>query len=287
VLVLVCAVDFRRGAFLGAVIAVYAGSLMLQYDPRHAFYLEFLSLWALAFLAQRAGRVPDAVRQMWTAGWRDRTVRARVARGVAVAAALVVVPAIALMVARTQQQRGLDTLFARYLAADVDPLPLVFHTESAGTATVTVDDWLPPIDPATFTTLALRSAFIRADFGGPSCPGKISPLVVRYYLSFAGYVGGQATIIRVEPWARGATQHVFFPVYRALIGLPGAPAPSGELRVIGLDLPASEASCLIGISAVRDASAFPVRLMVSLGPDWQSRRHYQVMAPASVAAAPQ
>jgi hypothetical protein len=280
-LVLVIAADPRRGAFLAAVVAVFAGSTMLQFDPRHTFYLEFMSLWALAFLAQRAGALPRVFREWRRRGWRDQPPRTSLLWGTGAVIILFIIPAALLMATRAYQQRTLTALFTRYLAAEVDPLPIASWADAPPWRRLLLDDLLPPLDPRALNVPTLRSAFLRMEFGGQACAGRSSYVIVRYEVPFNGALASQGAVLQwsvpATPTA-GATDRLFVPVYRMLVAVPGGDLPVGELRLLGLEMLPADVPCLVSLAAMRRPSDFPIRLMASLGPDWQERRHYQTLS---------
>jgi hypothetical protein len=296
------AVDARSGWFLVAVVAIFAGSTTLQFDPRHTFYLEFMPLWAMAFLAQRALSVPRLVglriRDGRGHGHGDsdadaagaaagpgpgpgpgrRYLRRGALRLAVAVIVLVIVPATALVVARVVQTRTLTTLFARYLAADVDPLPVTWSGGSPASGTMPLDDALPPLDPAMVDRTSLRSMFLRAEFGGAACAGRASTVGVRYRVIMDGVSSEQAFAL---PWSvplTGERVMVFIPIYRALLGPSGDLVPAGEYRPKALEMPSAGAPCLLALSAIRRPEQFPLRIMASLGPEWAQHRLYQTMA---------
>jgi hypothetical protein len=295
-IVLAIAVNPRRGAFLTAVVAVFVGSTMLQFDPRHTFYLEFMALWALAYLAQRTAALPRRVREWRTGEWRRRaardadvsTPRTVVLRGAAAVIALFVLPAAALTVARVYQQRTLTTLFARYLAADVDPLPIVWPNPRV--SVLPLENLLPPVDPQALHVpgaVTIRSAFLRLEFGGQACAGRSSYVGFRYEVPFNGKLAQQAVVLQWSVPPTGATDRLFVPIYRMLIARPGGgELPIGELRLLDLELLPEHMPCLVSLATVHRPSDFPIRLLLSLGPDWQEHRQYQTLSTRGAANTP-
>jgi len=211
-----------------------------------------------------------------------------VLRGAAAVIALFVLPAAALTVARVYQQRTLTTLFARYLAADVDPLPIVWPNPRV--SVLPLENLLPPVDPQALHVpgaVTIRSAFLRLEFGGQACAGRSSYVGFRYEVPFNGKLAQQAVVLQWSVPPTGATDRLFVPIYRMLIARPGGgELPIGELRLLDLELLPEHMPCLVSLATVHRPSDFPIRLLLSLGPDWQEHRQYQTLSTRGAANTP-
>jgi hypothetical protein len=280
-LVLALALNPRLGLFLTTVVLVFAGSTMLQFDPRHTFYLEFTSLWAVAFLAQRILVPWRAVRE-----WHVPQPRTVLLRATAAIVVLFVLPALVLIAVRPWQQRNLTTQFTRYLAADVDQMPVVWPNPSV--PMLPLEHVIPPLDPQALVLgePTVRSGMLRADLGGTACAGHASYVALRYEVPFNGKLAQQAVVLQWSIPPDGSTVSVFMPIYRMLVAPPGGSAPTGELRLLDLEMMPAEMPCLRSLSTLRRPSDFPISLMAVLAPNWRDRPQYQTFSPKGAQNSP-
>jgi hypothetical protein len=289
-LVVMAALRLRLAAFLCACLAVYAGTSMMQYDVRHAFHLEILALWTLAFAGQHLGTVARGIRRSIANGGEALlpTLRQWSKRATAVTAALVVVPAITLLLVRDWQARHLSDLFERYVAADVQKLPLAWLDETPAVRRVSLESVLLPFERWSPGQSTMRAEIVRVVLGGPLCGGRDVVMTLQYRTTFettavTGAITGitGVTVPAVLHWRvppDGAATQVFLPVYRALVGQPAAAQPSAEFLAPGIDFSIADAPCVQALARVRSPTSFPLQLAVALPPDWRHLPHYQRLA---------
>jgi len=116
------AVSIRLGLFALFFLFYAGGYPMLQFDVRHYFHLEFMTWWAMGFLAQQL------VLHWRAAGGRWRAMADRIRsgyawrRGAAVLAAAAAGLLIVLWTARGYQQRQVVRLFQQYVDAPREAL---------------------------------------------------------------------------------------------------------------------------------------------------------------------
>jgi hypothetical protein len=253
--ILVSLASPRAGFVSLAVVAVFAGGAMLQFSPRHVFYLEILPWWAVAFCVQA---VASTVQAGWRAGGR-RTLGAHARRGapgwLLVLAIAVAVPAL-LGLARAAQKSSVRDLFERYLSAPRRTLPT--------TRATTGPDVL--VSPDLGDNLALspdrptRVTLLRADFGGPSCDFLVVNPRIRYAPGSGQRLSRRVTVHVPPP---PAVTSVFVPV----LSYTGA-------ELVGLEFAHEEGECLASLALVDDG-ALPVLVPATLGPGWTAATRFQ------------
>ena len=269
----------RLAGFLGAAVAVYAGTSMLQYDARHVFHLEIVPLWTLAFAGQHLGTVARGIRRAFTAGPGARATVRRCAAGAAWAtAALVVIPAGTLTIARAWQARHLSTLFERYVAADVQALPLAWLDEAPGIHRLSLESIVPAFERWSPGQPTVRAEILRVVLGGSSCGGRDVVMTLAYRTTFATGVVAVPAVWRWPVPPDGASTQVFLPVYRALVGEPTDQRPSAEFMTPGIDVAPADAACVQSLARVRAPLSFALQFAVALPPDWRHLPHYQRLA---------
>lgn len=234
-LVMVSAVSIRLGLFLLFFLAYFGGYPAIQFQTRHYFHLEFITWWALGFVAY----------QTMMAGWSLRTtmpdwrpvVRAT-ARGAALVLAGVAALVVVLGAARWYQGRQARQLFAAYIGAPKIPL-----ADAAGPLRdVPSGEW---------------PQYLEVDLNTAAC-GPSSTVTFRYDRALP--TEDFTRTFAVGHAAGAGTTRIFLPVFE---------------RFTGLDLAAAPAGCLAGAYRFADLTRFRLLLGATLPPGWESAPLYQ------------
>ncbi|MEO5823568.1 MAG: hypothetical protein ABIT71_23945 [Vicinamibacteraceae bacterium] len=270
----------RLAGFLCAALAVYAGTSMLQYDARHVFHLEIVPLWTLAFAGQHLGTVARGMRRALTggSGARRPALRRWVSRAAWATAALIVIPAGALIIVRGWQARHLSALFERYVAADVQTLPVAWLDDTPAIRRISLESIVPAFEPWSPGQPTVRAEILRVVLGGSSCGGRDVVMTLRYRTTFTTGVITVPAVLHWQVPPDGAATPVFLPVYRALVGEPTDQRPSAEFLAPGIDFAPADAACVQSLARVRSPMSFPLQFAVALPPDWRHLPHYQRLA---------
>jgi hypothetical protein len=281
-LCLLSIISIRIGIFV-ILLVLYLGAYpALQFGERHYFHLEFISWWALGFVASAAatalhestkvglGQWLNRVRP--AAGWPKASARAAVL--FVVAALLLLTP---LTMLRRFQQNHLGTLFAQYASAPVEapalvPVPLGngyvrFEAPMGATSAqaVAADD-------------AVHAEVFMAEFGGATCDSLKLDAVFRYDASEPQYDFTRALV--VQPPLSSTPLRVWFPAYfhrarqseaeRMQTGL-------AQYGLAGLEIPESAQSCLTRFARIADASQLPMLFELRLRPGWENSDRFQTI----------
>jgi hypothetical protein len=276
-IIVLVAVPIRLAAFLVASVVVYAGSAMLQYDPRHTFHLEIVPLWTIAFAGQYLGSVARGVRHLFMTGWEARRTYARrwAPRAALAAAALVALPSCVLMLARVAQDRELSTLLARYESVEVEPLEMTWHDPKPDIRRFSLDEIVSGFGPWSPGQPTVQAEILRITLGGAECEGRNVVMTLPYRTTFEP---GGVSVPAVLQWRvpqGGDTSQIFLPVYRALVGKPTETRPTGEFVTPGIDIAAADEPCVQSIGRVQDPAMFPLQFAVEVTSDWRDRPHHQ------------
>jgi hypothetical protein len=257
------AFDLRLAAFVFLAFCYLAGSSAIQFQPRHVFHLEFLSLWMLAFvLARTVGLAQTWIHDGQSIGKMRARGLPRMAACAVTIAAVVVVP---LAAARLYQRRTAERLLSGYQDAPREPVPLEPQPLEGG--------WTRFGAPALGASADLPTGPTRAAMVvlqvSPDC--NSNPLDVRFAYD-AGPSSDFSRTLSVRPTGgAGAPVEVFMPVYYAGADLPDPRA----YRFSGVDVPAARTSCVQGLFRLRAPSKNGLLLETVLPPDWRALSLYQ------------
>lgn len=256
------------------LLLYFAGYPGIQFNLRHCFHLEFISLWVLGFLAQQA---VDAARKLKDAPTRCR-LRAALPRpgawwqpGVRRAAAFVAIACLGIVLPlaglRAYQRVTVGTLLRAVASAPVEPLPCEQREVDGDTVLLHVPGLAemapaPPEKPG----MPMQTQYLAAAFDEASRPAI--PLVIRYEADDAEYDFSRDDVV-LPPAAssevpEGALGRVFFPVFV----LSPAAYEGVEQRFIGVELRKEHLPYFRGLYRVTDLGALPLLLNVSLPHDW-------------------
>jgi hypothetical protein len=230
-LVIVSAASLRLGAFLLFFLAYFGGYPAIQFQERHYFHLEFITWWALAFVAYQATTIVWS----WRAGVPDlRPHAGALARGAGLVLAGGATLALVLVAARSYQVRQAQRLFQSYVAApkartadDVGPLREVARGE-----------W---------------PQFLEVDLNGAACsPGTSVTFRYDHTVPTEDFTRTIAVGPRLRP--DGLTR-VFMPVFE---------------RFSAVEMAGGGAGCMAGAYRLTDLTSLPLLLGATLPPDWAS-----------------
>jgi hypothetical protein len=240
---LAMAANLRIGLFLLFFVLYFGGVPATQFDARHFFHLEFITVWAIGFLLQRAiDHVPSAVR--------DRTWPVTIAslgRSAAVLTGCIAALAALLWIARLYQQPAARAFFSDYLAAGREELPMPHGHAAEAPPPIRVS---PHTDPET-------ADFVVVDLDASRCGERAAvgfhyddPM--RQQFSRVFEVGKDSS--------PGGLTHIFMPIYERFGRIEFRDSPPG---------------CVQGVFRVRDPSRFSMLLEVMLRPGWRRDPLYQ------------
>jgi len=264
----IAAIDPIMATFLAAAGVYFGGSLALQFDPRHAFYLEFL-VWLSAAIVLRwvSSLVWDYFRPSRVIG-RDEPIRASPNPGIPAVAGMlaIVVSAILLWVvliwgARAYQQVSIRRLFERYLSADRQPVNFE-EIKADGTVLLKPVGMAPDmngktisIDKAYFSGVYLvltldAQGCNESEFAGTFVYRKISP-----------YVDVSRTL-RIPLRSKESKSYILMPI-------------SHLFAFVGIEMAADKRACLTNLEAIGHSRSLPLPLVLRLEPRWKEAPLYQ------------
>jgi hypothetical protein len=270
-LLILAAGNVRRAVFAFLFVIYFAGYPALQFQGRHYFHLEFITLWALAFVVQKgwdaiAGLARGRDGRAAVAGPVEGARRAFVF-GVAAFAA-VVLPLAGLRALQAAQVRD---LLASYLSAPAHSLPLSREPLPGGVTRVTSPGYFTEAPTETVTSRLLIAEFSR----GTSSFDAVWP-TVRYERGTTRDRPAFSRTLEI-PLGAGPTK-VAFPA----IAFNDAACEVSQW-MSGIEMPADQASCLRALYVVDDPGRFPVLVTAVLPlPGGPKATLYQRMAAIEV-----
>lgn len=250
-LLLACA--SLRWAFAALFLLLYfAGYPAIQFNLRHAFPMEFISLWTLGFLAQTAlsvvtainphGPETDALSRI-SLGSAARRVTAFVLMSVLSLAVLWAVPCI-------YQHFTVGRLVSQVSAATLDRLPYEIGPAEGNTVTIRLPGFAQP-DSA----LPVQSEYVVVELKGAD---SVVPVTFAYEAEDREHFDYTRTV-NVQLGKHGGPTRLYFPLYY-----------SRESRFLGVRLPQKDLDRLMGICRVKEADTLPLWLTLTVPPDWKS-----------------
>lgn len=282
-LVLLGLSSLRLGLFAVLLVGYLSAYPAIQFGERHYFHLEFISWWALGFVASVAA---SAVRAYWReglpawldrrkplAGWRTSVIR------VAVVAALMAVVIVAPVAAlRRHQQDRLLQVFHQYQASAVTELPLLADPLPGGWSRFDVPVLVDPLGTAPHGSV-IRPQLIMAEFGGATCDSLKLDVVFRYSASMVQ--DDFTRTLQVQPPLSAEPLRIYFPAYSYRPEHTG-PQPASRadagFRLSAMELPGKAQSCLVRWGQVADVGALPVLFELRLPPQWEDADLFQTIS---------
>lgn len=258
--------NVRLAASLFAVVVLLGAYPAIQFQLRHIFHLELLSVWMLGFLcsaglARIVGRwrgVPGEDKEGASGGviWRP----------VGFALCVVLIVTLPMAGLRAYQQQAATTLIETYVAASREPL--VLSAEPAGPGVVRLAKDALPEGPKR----SMRSDMIVAEISAEGCPVNHTVMSVTYDTENPDLDFTRTYDVEV-PSAGNGVARVFVPIYRS------SPAGSSTdaLKFGGIEIAEAEQHCLKEVSRFAEADRYPMLLPVVLAPDWRERPLHQTL----------
>lgn len=263
-LLLIAAVNLRWALAAFFLLMFFGGYPAMQFNLRHAFHLEFLSLWSTGFLLQVAWNtgVHWMCRRRAVAeanGFHLSPAVKRVAIFGAAAAALIAVPLLAL---RPYQHAALKQVIDQVAEARLEPLPAATDAAPVGEVFYRFPGFaradLAPPDQA---ALPVLYAYMAIELQG--APAEI-PVTFAYDADDREHFDYTRTVTAaISPGQNGPTR-LYFPLYY-----------SRSARFLGVRLPARFQDRVSGFYRVAGAEHIPLWLTLILPPDWESLPRHQ------------
>ncbi len=255
----VAARSVRRAAFLVFLLVFFAGGTAIQFHPRHFFYLELMSWWALGVIACGA---PAFVRSRVDLRW-----------SAAFVATVALIATATLVAARHYQQRHIGQLFARYEAAPREARTVTRLRSGADTVTLSFDTPELAPDVGLWRNRSLATAYLLIDVNPQRCDALEFSALTRYDTNSQPTDFATSVSFPLLDRGLGSSVKIFIPVYAGWF-------KNGKFwnRFAGIEVPDRQADCVASISSVGNLEAFPVLLTAVLAHDWIDASHYQTMA---------
>ena len=260
------------------LLLYFAGYPAVQFNLRHCFHLEFLSLWALGFFAQQlvdavVGLLRTTTRQrlldaaMQPRAWLNPPVRNALVF-CAVTVAVIVLP---LTLLRVYQHRAADALLRQSIEAPREALVVEQQTVDNATVRMRLRDFdqLAPAVPER-EGMPVRTDYLVMEFEDTGRPDI--PISLRYTSSDPMYDFSREDL--VLPRANdsgGGTARVLIPVFR----LSPSAYPGMNQQFEGIEIAREHMPYFRGLYRATDLTGLPLTLNLTLPHDWTSRPLHQ------------
>lgn len=269
--------SLRLGLFAIGLVFYLSAYPAIQFGERHYFHLEFISWWALGFVATFGARAASSLirERAWPAslrppqGWRRGLIQAGV-----VTVLLVIVLATPLSALRRYQHRHLADLFNRYLTVPVEDVPL--HPIPLGDGRVRFTGTVPS-DPSWRTSDVVLSDLFVAEFGGTSCDMLKLDAYLRYeaaerQFDFTRHLSVQPPLSATTPL------RVYFPAYFHRPRVIGDKYHlTAGYQFVGLEVPESAAACVLRLARASNLATLPLLFELRLPPGWERADRFQTI----------
>lgn len=256
--------SIRLGAFAGFLVLALAGYPSLQFDLRHSFQLQSVSVTALLVLAWAAIRMPVTI---WTTVSRWREGPLTIGRGLVLPAALKLVAAgtilavlvvIPLTVLRSYQSFHVRTLLESYLREATETVRVQFVPQENRL-------WLarwPGVEGRLSRAGHLQSAYYLMAFQAANGPPAPVAIGLRYW-STRSTECPRRLLMQSGPGV-------------AWFGFPVV-GTKGQHEFEGIEMPAGLMNRVIGVYRM-DGGPAGIPLELRMPAEWQDRELYQQLA---------
>jgi len=252
-------VSMRLFGLLVLFAVIVPGMTSLQFQYRHVFHLEVLSLFIYGCLLHFVWKVLRRQKELRPPSIHTAVRATAVATGLA---AFVVVPIVA---ARAYQERNVTKLFASYLSAESERIDVAGTPLPEGQVLLAV-----PLDASEHPAHFVDTNVLSIAVGGEQCDSDRVPLKLQYRAIVPTMDFTRQTIVPV-PAANGASTRLLFPVYSS-----GARSRDLEsLRFAGVELAATDEPCIQSLALFKNPETFPLLLESQLLPQWRQLPLYE------------
>ncbi len=286
-LALVGSQSLRLGFFALFMLLYFAGYTGIQFNLRHCFHLQFISLWVLGFLAQRLAdlvmryRDPKAgvaLREScfgpgWWCWWRSPRVR-RAFLFVFVAAAAMLLPLVSL---RVYQEHSVSELIEKTSRAPVEPIAFETEIVEGNTARVVLPalDKLEPVPPES-QDCPVMTQYLLLKFADDPRP-EIN-MTLRYEASDPNYDFTRWNLVLpasdVEKGkAAQAHARAFVPMFK----LTTDAYPRVNQEFVGIEMNCDDLKYLRGVYRLTDLRGLPLLLNLTLPINFRELPKHQVL----------
>lgn len=259
--------DIKLGLTLFAAFIYLAGYTMLQFDPRHYFHLEFITLLACgvliqAVLAGGVGLFGSIFKHMPHDKWMAASdMKIFIRNGIIFLAVTGFVCIAPLKLARIYQQHNVEKLVSGFMRMEVERVDYQINHVSDKEALIVPDKFSGEY------TLADKNLLYKTDFleiifnRNEKCPkGKIT-IRMKYFSVVAS--DSLETIVRLNPNKKQVVK-LITPVFDS----PGN-------RFEGIAVDSSEAGCISEIYRIKNPKAVPFIMHLQIPPGWRDLPLYQ------------
>jgi hypothetical protein len=290
-LVLVSRRSLRKAIFLAFLLVYFAGYPALQFQTRHYFHLEFISLWAVGFVAEQAVQATSRVlrdeerRALWaTLRQPRRWWSASVRRSLGFAVVVLVLILGVLSVARWYQQEKLEELFTAYTHLEKEPLKFVIEPQQNQMNQLSLRIVDLPRQSSEVSLLTQRpelavtmaTEYLVMQFDPRQCDQSAVNVTFEYGHD-PSYDPSFTTSVVFDPLSQSDEDEyqVFSPIYE--MHLRDGEMHDSHGRFVGLRMSQADEACVSGLYRVKDPYRSPLLLTLILPPAWEQASLYETL----------
>lgn len=263
----------RRGLRLGmaamVILLFMAGYPFLQFGVRHYFYLQVVGLWLAGLVLQTWA---DKLGKVWAAYRSGSGVIAALGEDLRVSWKVVliqfsiffvVLPALIFFGLRAYQSKHTLALFESYASAKTEPLAGIERIRSGDLLRMAPQGLFAPLGSPLSGVPKARIEFLAADFDQRRCGRDAVHVKYVYEFDSPAYDFNQRVSLGIDQQTR-----VVFPVFQR----------DGQFRFAGVEMPATEAPCLVDLTRIADPQKLKLPLTFRFPGNWRDLPRYREIA---------
>ncbi|WP_141396290.1 hypothetical protein [Polaromonas sp. AET17H-212] len=263
----------RRGLRLGmaamVILLFMAGYPFLQFGVRHYFYLQVVGLWLTGLVLQTWA---DKLGKVWAAYRSGSGVIAALGEDLRVSWKVVliqfsiffvVLPALIFFGLRAYQSKHTLALFESYASAKTEPLAGIERIRSGDLLRMAPQGLFAPLGSPLSGVHKARIEFLVADFDQRRCGRDSVHVKYTYEFNSPVYDFNQRVSLGIDQQTR-----VVFPVFQR----------DGHFRFAGVEMPATEAPCLVDLTRIADPQKLKLPLTFRFPGNWRDLPRYREIA---------
>jgi hypothetical protein len=290
--------SWRIAIFLLLFVIYLSGYPALQFQSRHYFHLEFISLWVIGFflqlIIQRLVLISRGfnLKSKFFPNFWDISVK----RPLCFILGTLIFLLSPLYALRGYQNNHIGSLFKSYVTADTEEIqinPTLINNSIPGNNKIILkNSSLFARQPSNFP---VRTEYLVVDFGGNKCDQQNIPVTFRYRSGVPSYDFSTDMNISVPEKSSKTTTKMFFPVYAAFPfasnnGWVFPPIAFEKWQPFltannewaafhfeGIELLEQHTSCVSSLRRFKDINHYPLLLNLTLLPNWEKVARYQTI----------
>jgi hypothetical protein len=243
------------------VIAFFAGSTSIQFQLRHAFYLEFLYWLSAAMVIRFLAQAVCSKRAL-------KLSLIHVAQAAAVWVGVIAVAVATLQLLRMYQEGKITAVVERYKDAPKSPIELVSSSYDSDRILLVPRGKIVDLGgkDVSYETNSSDQYYLTLDLDLPDCTGSIFALTVKY--DSQSPVHDYSREFRLNIGGAPGLTTIFVPAVSVI----------SQSKFAGFLVHSKQKGCVRRVSAITKTASLPLPLWLVVKPDWSNERSFQALS---------